>query len=452
MEKVILDAINHIKNISKRKLSLDNILQRINKISATNLDTEALRSELEKMIFKGLIDQNYRVLNKEISRTNIEPSPDKVSFTIDGSTEDKTKIDFYETSSLIGTQDTPVVKAKLDLDNHNKIDSPTTNASPYVSLIFIGTQDTPVIKTSSSHDKKKNLTLLISCNQKKVDGIRVNMMALKSFLMNEIFGLRQEIVTLQLQLQQEKLSKSKTEYCENEEKIVIENLKSQIASYKTENKFLKGEMKSKQNILDEILHQNSQLLKFDHYFNNTTNKKENIREDKECHNKLNHQQKNQLSKEKTVLSNESEKSENKMHGNDQKKVFIIGDSMIKNITGTGISRKNIVKMRPHPGATSIDICDYIKPALRQKPDVVIVHCGTNDIPNNINTVKKIKKLVKEIEENNHENIPQVVISSIIKRYDQDYNEEIQSIKINFNGFVQVSVCLLFITAISINRV
>ena len=66
-------------------------------------------------------------------------------------------------------------------------------------------------------------------------------------------------------------------------------------------------MKSKQNILDEILHQNSQLLKFDHYFNNTTNKKENIREDKECHNKLNHQQKNQLSKEKTVLSNESEK-------------------------------------------------------------------------------------------------------------------------------------------------
>ena len=430
MEKVILDAINHIKNISKRKLSLDNILQRINKTSATNLDTEALTSELEKMIFKGLIDQNYRVIKKEISQTNIEPSPDKVSFTINGSTEDKTKkIDFYETSSLIGAQDTPI-----DLDNHNKIYSPTTNASPDVSLTFTGTQDTPVIKSSISCDKKKNRTPLISCNQKEVDDIRANMMALKSFLMNEIFDLRQEIISLQLQLQQEKLNKSKTNSCENEEKIVIENLKSQITSYKAENTFLKEEMKSKQNILDEILHQNSQLLKFDHYFNNTTNKKENIREDKECHNKLNHQQKNQLSKEKTVLSNESEKSENKMHGNDQKKVFIIGDSTIKNITGTGISRKNIVKMRPHPGATSIDICDYIKPALRQKPDVVIVHCGTNDIPNNINTVKKIKKLVKEIEENNHENIPQVVISSIIKRYDQDYNEEIQSINDKLQRF------------------
>ena len=103
------------------------------------------------------------------------------------------------------------------------------------------------------------------------------MMALKSFLMNEIFDLRQEITSLQLQLQQEKLSKSKTDSCENE-KIVIENLKSQIASYKTENKFLKEEMKSKQNIFDEMLHQDSRVLKFDHYFNNTTNKKENIRE------------------------------------------------------------------------------------------------------------------------------------------------------------------------------
>ena len=226
-------------------------------------------------------------MNKVTSQTNIEPSPDKVSFTIDGSTEDKTKIDFYETSSLIGVQDTPIAKAKLDLDSHNKVDSPRTNANPDASLTFVDTQDMPVIKSSTSCDKKKNLTPLISCNPKDIDIIRANMMALKSFLMNEIFDLRQEITSLKLQLQQEKLSKSKTSPCENEEKIVIENLKSQIASYKTENKFLKEEMKSKQNILDEILHQNSQLLKFDHYFNDTTNKKENIREDKECHNKLN---------------------------------------------------------------------------------------------------------------------------------------------------------------------
>ena len=125
------------------------------------------------------------------------------------------------------------------------------------------------------------------------------------------------------------MSKSKTDSRENEEKIVIKNLKCQIALYKRENEFLKEEMKSKQNLLDEILHQNSQLLKFDHYFNITTNKKENIRDAKECYNKLNHQQKNLFSKEKTVLSKEPAKNENKMHGKDQKKVFIIGNSMIK---------------------------------------------------------------------------------------------------------------------------
>ena len=70
-----------------------------------------------------------------------------------------------------------------------------------------------------------------------------------------------------------------------------------------------------------------------------------------------------------------ERSETKKHGKDHKDVFIVGASMIKNITGTGISRENIIKMRPHPGATTIDICDYIKPELRQKLDVVIVHCN-----------------------------------------------------------------------------
>ena len=55
---------------------------------------------------------------------------------------------------------------------------------------------------------------------------------------------------------------------------------STIASYKTENKFLKEEMKSKQNILDEILHQNSQLLNLIIISTTQQTKKENIREDK----------------------------------------------------------------------------------------------------------------------------------------------------------------------------
>ena len=110
-----------------------------------------------------------------------------------------------------------------------------------------------------------------------------------------------------------------------------------------------------------------------------------------------------------------------------KKVFIVGDSIIKNITGTGISETNTVKMRPHPGATTADISGYIKPELHYKPDAIITHCGTNDIENEINTVKKIKKLVKEIDEYDKQNPPKVVISSLIKRYDKDFNDDIATI-------------------------
>ena len=42
----------------------------------------------------------------------------------------KQKQSFSKTYSLFSAQDTPVAKVKLDLDSHNKIDSPTINANP----------------------------------------------------------------------------------------------------------------------------------------------------------------------------------------------------------------------------------------------------------------------------------------------------------------------------------
>ena len=101
--------------------------------------------------------------------------------------------------------------------------------------------------------------------------------------------------------------------------------------------------------------------------------------------------------------------------------------MIKNVTGTSISRDHTVKIRLHSGATSIDICNYIRPELRHQPDVIILNFGINDISNEINTLKKLKKLLKEIEGYDTHKKPQVVISSLIKRYDQDFNEDIKSI-------------------------
>ena len=102
-------------------------------------------------------------------------------------------------------------------------------------------------------------------------------------------------------------------------------------------------------------------------------------------------------------------------------------------------RTNTVKTKPLPGATTVDIYDYIKPELHHKPDIIIIHCGTNDIENEINLVKK---LVKETDEYGKQNPPKVAMSSLIKRYDHDVNDDIANINENFNISVTVKVCLL----------
>ena len=119
-------------------------------------------------------------------------------------------------------------------------------------------------------------------------------------------------------------------------------------------------------------------------------------------------------------------------------------------TITRISGTNTVKTRPHVGATTVDICDYIKLELCYKPDVIIIYCETNYIENEMNKVKKIKKLVKEIDEYDKQNPPKVVISSLIKRYDKDFNDDIADINEKLQRFCN-SKGLSFIDNNNIDR-
>ena len=38
-----------------------------------------------------------------------------------------------------------------------------------------------------------------------------------------------------------------------------------------------------------------------------------------------------------------------------------------------------VKNTINPGSTTDDMIDYVKPVTRKKPDVIIMHVGTNDL-------------------------------------------------------------------------
>ena len=74
----------------------------------------------------------------------------------------------------------------------------------------------------------------------------------------------------------------------------------------------------------------------------------------------------------------------------------------------------------------------------------------NEIENEINTVKKTKKLVKEIDEYGKQNPPKVVISSLIERYDQDFNDDIANINEKLQRFCN-SKGLSFIDNNNIDR-
>ena len=90
MEQLILRTIDHVKHVSKRKVSLNSILQRIIKTSATNLDNETLKLELDQMIIKGLIDQSYKILNMDRLYLENVSSPNKVNLTFPSENENNT--------------------------------------------------------------------------------------------------------------------------------------------------------------------------------------------------------------------------------------------------------------------------------------------------------------------------------------------------------------------------
>ena len=147
MENLLLESIRHIKEVSRKKVSLDSIMNRINKSSVTIMDNKSLTFELEQMskLRKGLIDQNYKILIRESQRINTKPSPDKISFTIVGGKTDQENEIANKGFPFIVSQDTPVTKSTSITTCGNIENIESTDES----LTFINSQTTPVIKPTS---------------------------------------------------------------------------------------------------------------------------------------------------------------------------------------------------------------------------------------------------------------------------------------------------------------
>ena len=111
----------------------------------------------------------------------------------------------------------------------------------------------------------------------------------------------------------------------------------------------------------------------------------------------------------------------------KKDIVIIGDSMIKYINGLEMSRSSSVIIRSNPGAPTEDLIDYVRPTARKKTKMIVIHSGTNDITNKVNTLQKIRKVIHAIKENDVNNETGIVLSSVIHRDDQDAEDEINEL-------------------------
>ena len=67
-------------------------------------------------------------------------------------------------------------------------------------------------------------------------------------------------------------------------------------------------------------------------------------------------------------------------------MFVLGDSIIKHVKNYSLSKSlgNCkVYVKDFPGARVRCMQDYVRPTIRENPNHIILHAGTNDLTTNI---------------------------------------------------------------------
>ena len=72
-------------------------------------------------------------------------------------------------------------------------------------------------------------------------------------------------------------------------------------------------------------------------------------------------------------------------------MIVIGDFIVNNINEHGLSKSNKILVKKFPHTTSEKILEEIDETIKQKPDSIIIHAGTNNLTNIIILLDSAKK-------------------------------------------------------------
>ena len=108
---------------------------------------------------------------------------------------------------------------------------------------------------------------------------------------------------------------------------------------------------------------------------------------------------------------------------------MFSDSMVKHLTGSGISKKNHAKIKTNPILVQqLKILLIISSQVfRRNWIFLLVHSGTNDLKNEIKTLTKVRKVVATVEEMDKERKFKLGFSSIIGRGKVNKKDEIVAV-------------------------
>ena len=117
--------------------------------------------------------------------------------------------------------------------------------------------------------------------------------------------------------------------------------------------------------------------------------------------------------------------------------MVVGDSLVKYVRREELSsKKNNVKVITHPGSTTEDMLDYIKSIARRKLDTLIIHSGTNDLTNGVNTRKKVRKLVKVVREIDESEKIEIGFSNVIYLKGKDLEDERNEVNVKLKKYCE----------------
>ena len=216
---IVLDAISHIRKIWKKKPTTEKILGVINNNCASNYDIDMVNEEIEELIKNGYIDREFKVLKK--SQFDGIPNLD------------------------VSSEDVDII-----FSNHVKTSEPKFHRKALFQESESPFPDSKIRSTPSN----------IGCAN-EINELTANIMAVKSFFMKEMYILKDEILSLKLQIAEErniKMSKNEIE----SRYPPVKDFGNRIKQLENENQFLREEVSNKQKIIEIVLEHSSNLIKF----------------------------------------------------------------------------------------------------------------------------------------------------------------------------------------------